>query len=104
MITKILANGLTERTDIIPNLIQALLGSWGVVEENDSDIQNIYSGRQVLTYIYSGTSLKNLSKNYKAMAIVVYTDGTTEFKVIDVNSTVTTSKEINMAIIFAQNI
>ena len=102
MMTKILANGLTDRTDTIPNITQALVGSWGVVEENKS--QNIYCGRQINTYVYEGTTLKNVSKNFKAMAIISYSDGSNEIKVLDINSSITTDKEINMAIIIAQNI
>ena len=55
-----------------------------------------------MNYMYSGTTLQNLSDNYKWMAIVVYTEGTKEIKVIEPKTTITTDKEINMAIMIAQ--
>lgn len=102
MLIKILNNNLTERTNILADIVKALVGTWGVTTSNDKKVQNIYSGRQIINYIYSGTTLQNLSSNYKCMAIVAYTDGTNEIKVIEPETTITTDKEINMAIMIAQ--
>lgn len=104
MITKILDNNLTDRTDNLSNVVRALIGSWGVNVQNDGDIQNIYAGREIKTYIYSGKTITNLSANYPAIAIISYTDGTSEIKVVDKASTITTSKEIKVAIVIAQNL
>lgn len=102
MITKILNNNLTDRTDNMANVIKALVGSWGILAENDNKTQNIYLGRTILTYAYGGTSLHNLSDNYKCMAVILYGDGTFEMKSIPAKETVTTSKEIDIAILIAQ--
>lgn len=102
MITKILNNGLVDRTDNIANFTKALIGAWGV--EGNENIQNIYAGRQLITYIYSGTTLTNLSVNYPAMCIIYYSDETSEIKIVGKASTVNVSKEIKMAIMIAQNI
>ena len=102
MLIKILNNNLTERTNILADIVKALVGTWGVTTSDDKKVQNIFSGRQVMNYIYSGTTLQNLSSNYKCMAIVVYADETNEIKVIEPKTTITTNKEINMAIMIAQ--
>lgn len=102
MITKILNNNLTDRTDNMANVIKALVGSWGILAENDNKTQNIYLGRTILTYVYGGTSLHNLSDNYKCMAVILYGDGTFEMKSIAAKETVTTLKEIDIAILIAQ--
>ena len=102
MLIKILNNNLTERSNILADIVKALVGTWGITTSDDKKVQNIYSGRQIKTYIYTGTTLQNLSDNYKCMAIVVYTDGANEIKVIEPKTTITTDKEINMAIMIAQ--
>lgn len=104
MITKILNNNLLDRTDNVANMLKALVGSWGVSSTDNGNIQNIYSGRTVMTYIYNGTTLQNLSDNYPCIAIVVYTDGTSDIKSISKKSTLNTEKEINIAIMIAQMI
>ena len=102
MLIKILNNNLTERSIILADIVKALVGTWGITTSDDKKVQNIYSGRQIITYIYWGTTLQNLSENYKCMATIVYTDGTNEIRVIEPKTTITTSKEINMAIMIAQ--
>ena len=102
MLIKILNNNLTERSNILADIVKALVGTWGITTSDDKKVQNIFSGRQIKTYIYTGTTLQNLRDNYKCMAIVVYTDGTNEIKVIEPKTTITTDKEINMAIMIAQ--
>ena len=102
MITKILNNNLTDRTDNMANVIKALVGSWGILAENEDKVQNNYLGRSIITYIYSGTMLHNLSDNYKCLAIVLYTDGSFELKSVAPKSTETTTKEIEIAILIAQ--
>lgn len=102
MLIKILNNNLTERINVLADVVKALVGTWGITTFDDKKIQNIYSGRQIITYIYSGTTLQNLSSNYKCMAIVAYVDGSSEIKVIEPETTITTDREINMAIMIAQ--
>lgn len=102
MIIKILNNNLTDRTDNMANVIKALVGSWGILAENENKTQNIYLGRTILTYTYGGTSLHNLSDNYKCMAVILYGDGTFEIKSIAAKGTVSTTKEIDIAILIAQ--
>ena len=102
MLIKILNNNLTERTNILADIVKALVGTWGITTSEDKKVQNIYSGRTNITYIYNYNTLQNVSDNYSCMAIVVYTDGTNEIKVIAPKTTITTDKEINMAIMIAQ--
>lgn len=102
MLTKILNNGLADRTDNVANIIKALVGSWGILTSEDEKIQNIYTGRQIITYVYSGTTLHNLSDNYKCMGIVLYVDGSFEIKSIASKTKIDTNKEIDIAILIAQ--
>ena len=102
MLTKILNNNLTERTNALSELMKACSGTWGVTTSDDKKVQNIYSGRTNLIYIYGSNTLQNISENYPSMAIIVYTDGTNEIRVVPTKSSVTTDKEINMAIMIAQ--
>ena len=102
MLTKILNNNLTERSNVLADVLKAIAGTWGITSSNEEKVQNIYAGRTIMVYIYGERTLQNLSVNYPCMAIVVYTDGTNEIKIVPKNSTVTTEKEINMAIMIAQ--
>lgn len=102
MITKILNNNLNERTDNLANVLKALVGSWGITTANDENVQNNYIGKSIITYIYGSNTLQNLSDNFPCLAIIVYSDGTSEIKIVSAKTTETTSKEINMAIMIAQ--
>lgn len=99
MLTKILNNGLTERTDVLPSVIRALNGTWGsTVDSNDNEEINL--GRPVITYVYSGQTLNN-TRSTAALALILYTDGSSEIRKIE--GEVSVSKEIAMAVMIGKN-
>lgn len=102
MITKIISNNLTERTSVLPQLVQALVGSWGINGPKES--QNVFIGRSVISYFYDGKTIKNPSESYKAIAVIAYIDGSSEIAVIGKNESVELDKAINMAVLMAQTI
>ena len=71
MLTKILNTNL-DRTNIMDTIKNALLGIWG--NENQENSNVIYLGRIAILFSYSGSSLSNPSKEYKALALIKYSD------------------------------
>lgn len=98
MITKILPTDL-EVANKAQLAYNCLRGSWGDTKAESNTI--IYSGLIYNTYVYSGKELTNIAKT-KAMATVVYTDGSTAIIVLAENETKTLEKEIALAHITGQ--
>ena len=99
MLTKILNTNL-DRTNFLDMIKNALLGTWGNENQENSNI--IYLGRMAILFSYSGSSLTNPSKDYKALAVVKYTDNSEELLSIEKAGTLSLNKTINMAIVIAQ--
>lgn len=99
MITKIVTDNLKDRRDILSEVTKALNGSWGKsIEDN---YIHTYNGNNLLTYIYSGSVIKNVSENYSGLASIVYEDDTFELRVIPKSSEITTTKTIKLATLVA---
>lgn len=99
MITKIVTDNLLDRRDIIAEVTKALNGSWGkTVEDN---IIHTYNGNNLITYIYSGRVIKNVSENYSGIASIVYEDDSFEMRVVPKSSEITTTKTIKLATLVA---
>ena len=99
MLTKILNTGL-DRTNMQDMIKNALLGTWG--NENQENSNTIFLGRLAILFSYSGSSITNPSKDYKALSIVKYSDGTEDLLSIDKAGTILLNKDLQIAITVAQ--
>ena len=99
MLTKILNTNL-DRTNFLDTIKNALLGTWGNENQENSNI--IYIGRIAILFSYSGSEIINPSKDYKAISIIKYTDNTEDILSVEKGGTLSLNKDITVAITIAQ--
>ena len=104
MLTKILNNNLTDRTNAISDIQKAITGTWGNTVSDDEKTHVLYSSRQSTTFVYGGKELTNPSESFIGLATIIYTDNSTDHKAIDPKSTISLTKNIKIATIIAQTI
>lgn len=102
MLTKILNNNLTDRTNAVADIQKAITGTWGSVVSDDELTQTLYASRQSITFVYGGKVLTNPSESFIALATIIYADNTTDHKAIDPKSSITVTKTIKIATILVQ--
>lgn len=96
MLVKIMDAGALVRTDILKQLTQAIIGTWGVL------LGAFYLGRLCFTFVSDASYLVHAGKD--GIAMVVYEDDTFEIKVVPFDTTVPTPKVIKLGLIIAPTI
>ena len=103
---RIFDNGINENK--LPDMVTALVGTWGVDEHNDGD--DIILGNIIVGLRYNVTTMVGYPYNLpngdemwsQTMAIIAYDDGTSENKTF--TDVLTLSKQAKMVILITRKI
>ena len=95
MIQRIVDNGITNSSQG-RDVMRALAGTWGNTDSETGTTVDL--GRARIGAVFSGSVLSNTSAR-DAMAIAIFTDGTSQIIKLSGNESKTVDKTISMALI-----
>lgn len=95
MIQKIVDNGLTNENQQ-REIMRALAGTWGNTETDTGNVVDL--GRARIGAVFSGTTIANTS-SMSALAIAIFSDGTSQIIKLSGNESKDVYKQISMALI-----